>query len=243
MTAVITALTGYSIETIKPYVESLNNTGFNATKIVVYYDPIKEVSDYLENNGWEVYTDFKLKYHINFQRFKDIASLIEIKNLEEHLIVFTDIRDVYFKRNPSELNTDFYIGADIFSPIKNHKWNADAIKEGFSRLYGTIKDNYPLCAGVIKGPGKVLGSFFRDVFDVGINSDYKNLVDWCAVDQAAVNILAYTKYRSKLKHPDTRDRVVLNMANLKNFKSIEDYSIYHQYDRHKKFMEHLVVQK
>ena len=240
MTAVITALTGYSIETIKPYVESLNSTGYKGKKYVLYYNSDKTVKTYLEENGWTVKTPDKLNYYINFQRFEDACYLITEENLEKHSIIFTDIKDVYFKKSPEEINGELYIGADIFNTFENHKWNADSILEGFKDDYDEIKNNYPLCAGVIIGKGNMLNNFFYDCFSAGKNSDYNDLVNWCAVDQAAVNVLAYTKYKSILRIPNPKDRIVLNMANLKNLDSIEDYYIYHQYDRHENVIDSLV---
>lgn len=240
MTAVITALTGYSVDIIKPFVESLNSTGFKGKKYVLYYDSNSTVKTYLEENGWTVKTQDKLNYFITFQRFEDASFLITEENLEKHSIIFTDIKDVYFNNNPEVISEELYIGADIFDTFENHKWNADSIKEGFKDEYDQIKNNYPLCAGVIIGKGNILNNFFYDCFTAGKNSDYKDLANWCAVDQAAVNVLAYTKYKTTLRNPNPKDRIVLNMANLKDLVGIKDYCIYHQYDRHKNVKDYLV---
>ena len=237
---VVTSLTGYTVNIIKNYVESLNKTGFNGRKVVLYYNPDSEVKEYLTNNGWEVYTYNTPKYHINFQRFRDVSKLIELLQLHNNSICFTDIKDVYFKKSPSNIDVNFYIGADTFQTIDEHKWNGDSIKYGFPEHFESIKDQYPLCAGVIIGSGTLLVNFFKQVYELGLRSNYSNLVEWCAVDQAAVNVLAYTEYKKVLKHPNLNDTIVLNMANLSTTLNTKNYSIYHQYDRHKDFINYLV---
>lgn len=237
---IITALTGYGIDKIRLYVESLNNTGFNGRKIVLYYNSNKVVKDYLVDNGWEVYTYGSPKYHINFQRFRDASKLIQLLGIYKDSICFTDIKDVFFKKSPSTINVDFYIGADCFETIEKHEWNKETIMKGFPELYSKVKNKYPLCAGTIIGKGALLHEFFREVYEIGIKSNYRDLVNWCAVDQAAVNVLAHTSYNDQLQYPEKNDKIVLNMANLENLNDTENYSIYHQYDRHKDFIKRLV---
>lgn len=237
---VVTALTGYGIDQIRLYVESLNNTGFDGRKIVLYYNPNSVVEDYLVCNGWEVYTYRSPKYHINFQRFRDVSTLLKLLEINKGNICFTDMKDVFFKKSPSSINTNFYIGADYFEPIEKHEWNRETIIQGFPELYTKVKKRYPLCAGVIIGRGTLLQKFFREVYEIGIKSNYRDLVNWCAVDQAAVNVLAHTSYSDQLQYPEKNDRMVLNMANLQNLNNTENYSIYHQYNRHKDFIKRLV---
>ena len=93
---VVTALTGYGIDQIRLYVESLNNTGFDGRKIALYYSPNKIVKDYLIDSGWEVYTYRSPKYHINFQRFRDVSTLLELLRVNQDSVCFTDMRDVFF---------------------------------------------------------------------------------------------------------------------------------------------------
>lgn len=240
---VVTALTGYGIDQIRLYVESLNNTGFDGRKIALYYSPNKIVKDYLIDSGWEVYTYRSPKYHINFQRFRDVSTLLELLRVNQDSVCFTDMRDVFFKKSPSNVNTNFYIGVDSFDSIEKHEWNKKTIIDGFPELYTKVKKRYPLCAGIIIGSGVLLQEFFREVYEIGIKSNYRDLVNWCAVDQAAVNVLAHTSYSDQLQYPEKNDRIVLNMASLTNLNNTENYCIYHQYDRHKDFMERLVNRK
>jgi len=238
---VITSLTGYGIEHISTYVKSLHDTSFSGRKIALYYEPQIKVKNYLEGFGWEVVSLPKPTYYINFQRFYDVSNVIKNLNLQNSTICFTDIRDVFFKKSIDNLKLDFYIGADKFVPLYEHSWNADSIKKGFSNYYKEIKNNFPLCAGVIFGNGGLLEKFFNECFELGLISSYENLETWCPVDQAAVNVLAYTKYKSFLQTPKIEDKIVLNMVNIDtdNFDT-NDYSIYHQYDRHKDFAKRLV---
>jgi len=180
---VITTLIGYGIDKIKIYVESLNRTGFSGRKVILYYNSDSQVKEYLTTNGWEVYTYNTPKYHINFQRFRDVSKLIQLLQLQNNPICFTDIKDVYFKKSPSHIKVNFYIGADTFQTIDEHKWNRDTIEHGFPEHLNSIKDEYPLCAGVIMGSGTLLGSFFKQVYELGLRSNYSNLVEWCAVDK------------------------------------------------------------
>jgi hypothetical protein len=239
---VLTTLTKYSVGTITPFVKSLKRTEFTGRKIVLYYEPDIKVVEYLESNDWEVYTYDKPQYFITLQRFIDASTIIQKLKLENETLCFTDIKDVFFAKSPSDIKTNFYIGVDAYQTFEYNLWNRETIVKGFPDFYSDVKDKLPLCAGVIIGNGKLLKRFFKDCYNLSLKSEYDNIIDWCPVDQAAVNILAYTKYNKYLQTPDQQDNLVLNMANLdKSFDLLKtQYHIYHQYERNKKHYKFVV---
>lgn len=239
---VVTALTNYNISDIHNFVSSLTTTNPHVRKIALYYNPKQEVKQYLINQGWEVYTYSSFKYFINFERRNQMAKVIKELNLDNETICCTDMRDVYFSKSLDNINLNFYIGIDSKVPIKEDEWNSHSIKGVSYESYLQVENELPLCAGVIIGNGKLVRSFFNDCYSLGTNSNYKNLVDWCPVDQGVVNILAHTKYRNFLQTFDNEDKIVLNMANILTTDRVhlEGYKIYHQYERNKKHYEYVV---
>ena len=45
-------ITKYGLEDIKPYIESIKQSGFKGEKLMLVYDVSQEVIEYLTNEGW-----------------------------------------------------------------------------------------------------------------------------------------------------------------------------------------------
>jgi len=238
---VLTAFTNYSKNKIFNYLNSLKLSGFTGRKIVIYYYPKPSMVDYLESCGWEVHTYNTCPLFINFQRRKDMSKLIRKCRLEDEYICCTDIRDVYFAKTPSDIIEDLFIGYDGNSLIADNNWNAQAMKIGYPSLYRDLKNKTALNAGVIIGKGKILAEFFDDHYELGLKSGYTNISKPCpGLDQSTVNVLAYTNYKHLFNFKE--NKYVLHMANLDYTEEheLKGYSIYHQYERNKKYKEYVV---
>ena len=69
-------ITKYNIDDIRPFVESIQMSGFKGKKVMMVYDIGQEVIDYLKEREWEVYGS-ELQEHIIIQRFRDIYKLLD----------------------------------------------------------------------------------------------------------------------------------------------------------------------
>jgi hypothetical protein len=110
--AIIGSITNYTIDQIKPWVESLNCSGFDGDRFMVCYNIDYESVDYLKNNNFTLklfldlpqqqrYTHISSpNFHICVQRFFDMWEML--KDLKDYrYLICTDVGDVIFQSNPS----------------------------------------------------------------------------------------------------------------------------------------------
>ena len=103
---ILGCITKYKPEDIKPFVESIEETGYKGKKIMMVYEVPQETIDYLKSKGWDLYQN-ELQQHIILQRFRDIYKLLEQFPNEE--VIWCDVKDVIFQKDPTdwiELNMD-----------------------------------------------------------------------------------------------------------------------------------------
>ena len=73
---ILGCITKYKPEDIKPFVESIEQTGYKGKKVMMVYEVPQETIDYLKSKGWDLYQN-ELQQHIILQRFRDIYKLLE----------------------------------------------------------------------------------------------------------------------------------------------------------------------
>ena len=96
---ILGCITKYRPEDIKPYVESIEQSGFKGRKVMMVYDIPQETIDYLKSKEWELYQN-ELQQHIILQRFRDIYKLLE--QFPNETIIWTDVKDVIFQSDPTK---------------------------------------------------------------------------------------------------------------------------------------------
>ena len=103
---ILGCITKYKPEDIKPFVESIEETGYKGKKVMMVYEVPQETIDYLKSKGWDLYQN-QLQQHIILQRFRDIYKLLEQFPNED--VIWCDVKDVIFQKDPTdwiELNMD-----------------------------------------------------------------------------------------------------------------------------------------
>jgi hypothetical protein len=90
-------ITKYTPHDIRPYVESIEQSGFKGGKVMLVYDVPSETIEYLKSKGWELYGG-DLQQHIILQRFRDAYKLLQ--TYEDETIIWTDVKDVIFQKDP-----------------------------------------------------------------------------------------------------------------------------------------------
>src|SRR6056300_213640 len=91
-------ITKYSPTDIKPYVESIEKSGFRGNKMMLVYNVPQKTIDYLKSFGWDLFGS-TLEEHIIIQRFRDAYKLLE--NFQNETIIWTDVKDVIFQKDPT----------------------------------------------------------------------------------------------------------------------------------------------
>lgn len=177
-TLIITALQGYGIEDIRPWVESLKNTGYSGSVLAFKYDDNKEVEDYLTENNISVYKGVPNGLnHVATQRFADYAIALgneALANVE--YVLHTDIRDVIFQEDPTEWIKrgleKHHILASAEGITYNHEdWNGDGLQKHFGKeMFDELKNYETLCSGVIAGRKTAIADLFITIFEMSFYS-------------------------------------------------------------------------
>jgi len=183
---IIGCITKYTVNDIKPYVESIEQSGFTGKKLMLVYDVTNQVVEYLKIKGWEIYSSV-LKEHIIIQRFRDVYSLLD--NYIDDIIIWTDVKDVVFQRNPiSWIETHKTKEIMSFSEcvvFKDDDWACTNAGTSFPIEWKWLQNKTSYCAGTIIADAKALKDLFIEIYHWSKTTSNPNQLS----DQAAYNIL------------------------------------------------------
>jgi hypothetical protein len=221
---IIGAITNYSIDQIRPWVESLKACGFRGDRYLVCYNVDYSTVDYLKKNGFilklfhnvsdqKKYTYISpSNFHICVHRFFDMWDLLtnlpqETKN-EYRFIISTDVGDVIFQSNPSiwlenNLKGCYKINAATESVLYKDEifWGAENMKQSFGiEVYESVRKNLIYNAGTISGRFQTIVDLFLVIYNMCQGFKTRN------PDQAAYNLLlSLEPYKSVTKFNMSED--------------------------------------
>jgi hypothetical protein len=247
---IVGCITKYGVDDIKPYVESIKQSGFNGDKIMLVYDVSGEVLDYLMENDWLI-AQGQLHEHIILQRFRDMYALLHSSKTD--VIIWTDVKDVIFQKDPTEwLNK--WMRRDILAfsecvRLKDDPWACVNSGTTFPMEWQFgMKDQISYCAGTIVGKKEAIRDLFIDIYrwskttanpeqlsdqaayNVLLRLDhYKHSVDFVEQERGFVTQLG-TVLINKDKFPLTEPTPTYKDEKFYNQKG-EEFYIVHQYDR------------
>ena len=92
---IVGCITKYGIEQIRPFVESIDMSGFAGEKLMLVYDISQDTIEYLTNKGWLI-VQSEPQQHIILQRFRDMYSLLH--QYETDVIIWVDVKDIIFQK-------------------------------------------------------------------------------------------------------------------------------------------------
>ena len=183
---ILGCITKYKPEDIKPFVESIEQTGYKGKKVMMVYEVPQETIDYLKSKGWDLYQN-ELQQHIILQRFRDIYKLLEQFPNEE--VIWCDVKDVIFQKDPTdwiELNMDDPILS--FSEcitMKDDPWACVNSGTSFPLEWEWLQNKVSYCAGTIVGDSDYLKDLFINIYRWSMTSANPDQLS----DQAAYNVL------------------------------------------------------
>jgi len=250
--SIIAACKGYDIENVKPWVESLNSTGFSGNIIILLYDNDIDLIKYLhEYNIKVVNIKHEGYFHVATQRFYDYAQYLKNTDFEGY-ILHTDIRDVIFQKDPSKIFTENLEKGLMFASTEgvkynNEDWNGDGLQYHFGeKLFTEMKDFETLCSGVFGGRKDVFTQFCEDMY---------NMVEWTQepggfIDQHFYNLLIRKVYNSIVYTIPADQPYVANIGTLAStpFNSPDwstgPHTPYNSYERFRKgnYIENMLVE-
>lgn len=248
-------ITKYSPNDIRPYVESIHQSGFKGGKVMLVYDIPQQTIDYLKSRGWEVYGG-ELQQHIILQRFRDVYKLLQ--NYEDETIIWTDVKDVIFQKNPTEWIEKNMKGEILaFSEcvkFKDDSWAVVNAGTSFPMEWEWLQNKTSYCAGTIVGKGYALKDLFIEIYRWSMTTSNQGQLS----DQAAYNILInLNHFKENVQFVNQEDGFVTQLGTVfikqnelplleptpiykdKKFynQTGDEFCIVHQYDRHPQIKE------
>lgn len=183
---IVGCITKYGIEDIKPFVESIEQSGYTGEKLMLVYEISNDTIEYLKSKGWSLYGS-ELQQHIIVQRFRDMYVLLQ--SLQTDVIIWCDVKDIVFQKNPTEW-LDNNMKGDILafseSLIFDHdSWAHINAGTSFPIEWEWLKNEEIYCAGTIVGRKDAIKDLFIDIYRWSLTTANPGQL----ADQAAYNIL------------------------------------------------------
>lgn len=188
---IVGCITKYTPDDIRPYVESIKQTGFGGEKTMLVYDVPTETKMYLKENDWELY-EGSLSQHIILQRFVDVSELS--RSLSADVLMWTDVKDVIFQNDPSR-----WLYNNVRLPIlatsetiryKDEEWAVMNASNSYPLEWPWLKNKTSYCAGTIVAQKYALSDLFKEIYRWAITTSNPQQLS----DQAAFNVLIHLKH-------------------------------------------------
>lgn len=252
---IVGCITKYGIEQIRPFIESIEQSGFRGEKLMLVYEITQDTIDYLNNKGW-VLIQSEPQQHIILQRFRDMYQVLH--QYETDIIIWVDVKDIVFQKDPTEW-LSLNMKKDILSfseslKFRDEGWAKLNAGTSFPMEWEWLQNEEIYCAGTIVGKKEAIRDLFIDIYRWSLTTSNPEQL----ADQAAYNILIrlhqfkdkvqFVKQQEgfaaqlhlKLKKgntlPYTELLPTIDGIEVKTDKG-ELYTIVHQYDRNEELKE------
>lgn len=198
---IIGAFKNYNFETIKPWIQSINECGFKGDKVIFSIGSSKETNNKIADAGFTV-IGAPSQAHMGFhmERFLHIYNFLQSQGSNYRYVITTDVRDVIFQKNPSEwiernIQDKQMIAVSESIKIKNEHWNRQNIINAFGQFfYEGVENQDVFNVGTLAGTSEYIRDLCGMLYQLSANRP-----DWVA-DQAAYNILLnWQPYKDKTK--------------------------------------------
>lgn len=252
---IVGCITKYGIEQIRPFVESIDMSGFAGEKLMLVYDISQDTIDYLTNKGWLI-VQSEPQQHIILQRFRDMYSLLH--QYETDVIIWVDVKDIVFQKDPTNW-LNMWMRKDILAfseslKFGDEEWARLNAGTSFPMEWEWLQNEEIYCAGTIVGKKEAIRDLFIDIYRWSLTTSNPQQL----ADQAAYNILIHmhqwkdkvqfvkqqegfaAQLHLKLKKGDilpyTEELSTIDGDEIKNSKG-ELYTLVHQYDRNEELKQ------
>jgi len=183
---IVGCMTKYGVDQIKPFVESIEQSGFKGDKLMLIYEVSNEVIEYLIEKGWQL-AQSQEQQHIILQRFRDMYALLN--DIETDVVIWVDVKDVIFQRDPT-IWLDKYMKKDILAfseslQFNNEPWAQLNAGTSFPMVWGLLYEKEIYCAGTIVGKKLAIQHLFIEIYRWALTTANPDQLG----DQAAYNIL------------------------------------------------------
>lgn len=242
---VIGAITNYSFDKIKYWVNSLDRSGFDGVKAMICYNIDYDVAEELSRRNYTVFAlgnneyTRRLEYNkpnfnICLERFIHLWYFLkEMQKTDVYrYVVSTDVRDVIFQTNPSEWleknigNKKINVACESIK-YEDEGWGKNNLNLSFGPLiYDQMKSNPIYNAGTISGEINALSDLFLNIF-LSCGAAPVNVPGGGGPDQAALNVLLNLEsYKSITNFAMSDDGYAAQLGTTKDPRKIETFRPY-----------------
>lgn len=226
---VIGAITGYSFDQIKPWVNSLDRCGFTGIKALVVYNSDKSTIKELVDRGYVILGFQEDSVSGNLHYPKPNFSIVVERFLHYYLfldspenvnsiryVVATDVKDVIFQKNPSLffddlLKRDFHgnLGSIVASSedlnYQDESWGSNNLMQSFGKIfYERHKTKTIINCGVIAAKFHHFVGLAKTLYLMSAGAP-QFVPGGGGPDQAALNLLLDTKPYKNITLTTTHD--------------------------------------
>lgn len=213
---IIGAFSNYNdYNVLKPWVQSIKDTGFDGDIVLIAVDAGDEIVDTLIKEGVMVIRHKNVNNErIHMLRFLHIYNYLKNHQIRYRYVITTDVRDVVFQTNPSrylEINNNFPYNKDLIIQseailIKDEAWNRDNIIKNFGEyFYEDVKNSPVYNVGILAGETDWVRDACFSIYQLSLNRP-----DWVA-DQAAFNMMVnYQPWINHIKYATLKDAWAIN---------------------------------
>lgn len=180
---IIGASTGYTWDTLKYWVNSINQCGFEGDKVLILMNCDRETTMKVANAGFTiigfeqdaqgnlVYKHEGIPVHV--ERFIHIYE--HLCRTDYRYVITTDVKDVIFQKNPIEfieenIGDKNLMFASESLRYKDEAWGNQNLLETYGKyIYDKFKDNEIYNVGVLAGTGSAMRDLCINIFTAAIN--------------------------------------------------------------------------
>lgn len=191
---IIGGFTNYNYNQLKPWVESIDECGFKGDKVMVVGNASTETIKELKDRNFKIVPMQDTNMPIHVARFLYIYEYLRDHWQEYVRVITTDVKDVYFQRNPSDwLSERQLLGYNIIAGsegirYKDEPWGDENLMQCYGPyVHNLFKDNKIYNVGVLAGSAEYIKDLVFNIFTNAVNRPIP------IVDQAVFNVLINTQ--------------------------------------------------
>lgn len=205
---VVGCITNYNFDKIKPWVNSLDRSGFTGDKVMLAYNVDYETVNELYTRGYTIFTFgrdenkksyvYNKRFNIVVERFLHMSFCLRQLTTKYRYLITTDVKDVVFQTNPSvwlENNLgDKEINVATESiRYKDEDWGINNLLNSFGvDIASQLKDNLIYNCGTLSGKFDSMLDLFLNIYML-CNGTSHTIEGGGGPDQAALNVLLNMK--------------------------------------------------
>lgn len=235
---VIGCITNYNFDQIRPWVNSLDSSGFSGLKIMVCYNIPYSLATELSQRNYSILAfgknDQKEMLHYSDESFNICLErfyhmwyfLTKMREKEQfRYLVSTDVKDVIFQKNPSEW-LENNLGDKLINVASesirycDEEWGDNNLKLSFGPvIHQAHNQNEIYNAGTISGDFNTLVDLFLTIY-LSCGNSPKFVPGGGGPDQAALNILLQTTaYKNITRFTKSEEAWAAQLGTTKKYKN------------------------